>query len=84
MEGFKLGTSNYAMPHADGPRLTKAHDSVSSTIPSGRWRLKWLRKNDGSLGVADRFERGFQCVDHRRGAAEKDHGVGTRRRQVPA
>ena len=36
------------------------------------------------LGVTDRFESGFERVGHRRGAAEKDHGVGTGRRQLRA
>jgi hypothetical protein len=44
----------------------------------------WLREDDGVLGVADRFESRLQRVGHRRGAAEKDHGVGTGRRQMPA
>src|SRR5512141_1786976 len=53
-------------------------------IPAPVSSSSWLRKDDGLLGVADRFESGFQRVGHRRGAAEEDHGVGTRRRQLCA
>ena len=42
--------------------------------------FSWLRKDDRLLGVADRFESRFQRGGHRRGTAEKDHGVRTGRR----
>ena len=47
-------------------------------------RRRWLRENDRLLGMADRFERLFQRVGHRRGATEKNHGVRTGRRQMLA
>ena len=53
-------------------------------LKSPRCRRRDLRGNDRLLGMADRFERRFHRIDHRRGTAEKDHGVRTARQQLPA
>ena len=53
-------------------------------LKSPRCRRRDLRENDRLLGMADRFERRFKCIGHRRRPAEKDHGVRAGRRQMPA